>query len=132
VRSVIASIDAVNRRIERISEQVRLGVDEVRSVRANFEDITTTNQALVQFIEQVAGSAHAQATNAQRVAASIIAMATTFRQFNEMLVASGDEMAHMRLIVANLQESVSTLKVDGTLLAEVSDEGDAPSVESAA
>jgi hypothetical protein len=59
-------------------------------------------------------------------------MATTFRQFNEMLVASGDEMAHMRLIVANLQESVSTLKVDGTLLAEVSDEGDAPSVESAA
>jgi methyl-accepting chemotaxis protein len=132
VRSVIASIDAVNRRIERISEQVRLGVDEVRAVRANFEDITTTNQASVQFIEQVAGSAHAQATNAQRVAASIIAMATTFRQFNEMLVASGDEMAHMRLIVANLQESVSTLKVDGTLLAEVSDEGDAPSVESAA
>jgi hypothetical protein len=38
----------------------------------------------------------------------------------------------MRLIVANLQESVSTLKVDGTLLAEASDEGDAPSVESAA
>jgi methyl-accepting chemotaxis protein len=132
VRSVIASIDAVNRRIERISEQVRLGVDEVRSVRANFEDITTTNQALVQFIEQVAGSAHAQATNAQRVATSITAIAATFRQFNEMLVASGDEMAHMRLIVADLQESVSTLKVDGTLLAEVSDEGGAPSVKSAA
>jgi methyl-accepting chemotaxis protein len=120
VRSVITSIDAVNRRIERISEQVRLGVDEVRSVRSSFEDVTTTNQALVQFIEQVAGSAHAQATNAQRVAASIVAIATTFQQFNEMLVTSGDEMAHMRLVVADLQDSVSSLKVDeGLLSAEI-------------
>ena len=118
VRSVVSSIDAVNRRIERISEQVRLGVDEVRSVRANFDDITATNQSLVQFIEGVAETARAQAGNAQGAAASIVTVAAAFRQFNDLLVSSSDEMAHMRLIVADLQESVANLRVDDTLLIE--------------
>ncbi len=116
VRSVVASIDAVNRRIERISEQVRLGVDEVRSIRGTFAGITTTNEALVEFIEGVAGSAYTQSESAQSVAASIAAIVDAFRQFNDLLVASSDEMTSMRLVVADLRESVSTLKVADTAI----------------
>jgi len=118
VRSVVTSIDAVNRRIERISEQVRLGVDEVRSIRGAFEGITTTNEALVEYIDQVDGSAHTQAESAQSAATAITTVAAAFQQFNDLLVASSDEMASMRLVVADLQESVANLTVDETLLAE--------------
>ncbi len=118
VRSVVTSIDAVNRRIERISEQVRLGVDEVRSIRGSFEGITTTNEALVEYIDQVAGSAHTQAESAQSAATAITTVAAAFQQFNSLLVVSSDEMASMRLVVADLQESVASLTVDETLLAE--------------
>ncbi len=124
VRSVVTSIDAVNRRIERISEQVRLGVDEVRSIRGAFTGITTTNEALVEYIDQVADSAHTQTESAQSAATAITATAATFQQFNSLLIASSDEMASMRLVVADLQESVAGLTVDETLLAEKASFGD--------
>jgi methyl-accepting chemotaxis protein len=119
VRSVVTSIDEVNRRIERISEQVRRGVEEVRTVRSTFEQITNTNSSLVQFIDNVAESAGVQAQSAQQAAHSIADIAQVFEQFTELLITSGDEIANMRLIVAGLRESVADLKVeDAMLLAE--------------
>ncbi|MDB5075598.1 MAG: methyl-accepting chemotaxis sensory transducer with sensor [Chloroflexi bacterium] len=116
VRSVVTSIDEVNRRIERISEQVRRGVEEVRTVRTTFDEITHTNSSLVQFIDNVAGSAGVQAQSAQQAARSITEIAQVFEQFTELLITSGDEIANMRLIVASLRESVADLKVDDTAL----------------
>lgn len=119
VRSVVTSIDEVNRRIERISEQVRRGVEEVRAVRSTFEDITQTNTSLVQFIDNVADSAGVQAQSAQQAAYSISEIAQVFEQFTELLITSGDEIANMRLIVAGLRESVADLKVEeGATLSE--------------
>jgi len=112
VRSVVTSIDEVNRRIERISEQVRRGVEEVRTVRSTFDEITRTNGSLVQFIDSVADSAGIQAGSAQQAALSISEIATVFEQFTELLITSGDEIANMRLIVAGLRESVADLKVE--------------------
>jgi methyl-accepting chemotaxis protein len=114
VRGVIASIDEVNRRIERISEQVRRGVEEVRQVRTTFEDITTTTTSLVRFIDNVADSAGVQARSAQVATAAITEIATTFEQFRDQLISTGDEVANMRLIVASLRTSVQDLKVDLT------------------
>ncbi|SRR5579883_444253 len=114
VRSVIGSIDAVNRRIERISEQVRLGVEEVRSVRSSFADITASNESLVGFIDQVAESAQEQADSAQHAATSISAISEAFKRFNDLLIATSDEMAHMRLVVVGLRESVADIKVEGS------------------
>ncbi|HWE64101.1 MAG TPA: methyl-accepting chemotaxis protein, partial [Chloroflexota bacterium] len=111
VRSVVASIDEVNRRIERISEQVRHGVEEVRTVRSTFDQITKTNTSLVQFIDGVAESAGIQAQSAQQAAYSISEIAQIFEQFTELLITSGDEIANMRLIVAGLRESVADLRV---------------------
>jgi methyl-accepting chemotaxis protein len=111
VRSVVTSIDEVNRRIERISEQVRRGVEEVRTVRTTFDQITQTNPALVQFIDNVAGAAGEQAHSAQQAAGSIGEIAQVFEQFTELLITSGDEIANMRLVVAGLRESVADLKV---------------------
>ena len=111
VRSVVTSIDEVNRRIERISEQVRRGVEEVRTVRATFDDVTHTNSSLVQFIDSVADSASIQSQSALEAAQSISQIAQVFEQFTEQLVASGDEIANMRLIVAGLRESVADLRV---------------------
>ena len=112
VRSVVTSIDEVNRRIERISEQVRRGVEEVRTVRSTFDEIDRTNGSLVQFIDSVADSAGIQAGSAQQAAFSISEIATVFEQFTELLITSGDEIANMRLIVAGLRESVADLKVE--------------------
>jgi methyl-accepting chemotaxis protein len=117
VRSVVTSIDEVNRRIERISEQVRRGVEEVRTVRTTFDQITNTNSSLVQFIDNVAGAAGVQAQSAQQAARSITEIAQVFEQFTELLITSGDEIANMRLIVADLRDSVADLKVE---------EGDTP------
>ncbi len=111
VRSVVTSIDEVNRRIERISEQVRRGVEEVRTVRTTFDQITQTNTSLVQFIDNVADAAGAQAHSAQQAARSIGEIAQVFEQFTELLITSGDEIANMRLVVAGLRESVADLKV---------------------
>jgi methyl-accepting chemotaxis protein len=116
VRSVIASIDEVNRRIERISEQVRRGVEEVRQVRTTFVEITTTNTSLVQFIDSVADSAGIQAQSAQAATAAITDIARVFEQFRDQLTATGDEVANMRLIVASLRASVANLKVDSATL----------------
>lgn len=112
VRSVVASIDEVNRRIERISEQVRRGVEEVRTVRSTFDEVTKTNTSLVHFIDSVADSAGVQAQSAQQAAYSISEIAQVFEQFTELLITSGDEIANMRLIVAGLRESVSDLRVE--------------------
>jgi methyl-accepting chemotaxis protein len=112
VRSVVTSIDEVNRRIERISEQVRRGVEEVRTVRTTFDQITATNSSLVLFIDNVADSAGAQAQSALQAARSIAEISQVFEQFTELLITSGDEIANMRLIVAGLRESVADLKVD--------------------
>ena len=111
VRSVVTSIDEVNRRIERISEQVRRGVEEVRTVRTTFDQITQTNTSLVQFIDNVADATGAQAHSAQQAARSIGEIAQVFEQFTELLITSGDEIANMRLVVAGLRESVADLKV---------------------
>jgi len=111
VRSVVISIDEVNRRIERISEQVRRGVEEVRAVRTTFDQITNTNSSLVQFIDNVAGAAGVQAQSSQQAARSIAEIAKVFEQFTDLLVTSEDEIANMRLIVAGLRESVADLKV---------------------
>jgi methyl-accepting chemotaxis protein len=112
VRSVVTSIDEVNRRIERISEQVRRGVEEVRTVRTTFDQITITNGSLVQFIDNVAEAAGDQAQSSQQAAQSISEIAKVFEQFTELLITSGDEIANMRLIVAGLRESVADLKVE--------------------
>jgi methyl-accepting chemotaxis protein len=111
VRSVVTSIDEVNRRIERISEQVRRGVEEVRTVRATFDQVTNTNGSLVQFIDSVADAAGIQSQSAIQAAQSISRIAQVFERFTEQLVVSGDEIANMRLIVAGLRESVADLKV---------------------
>jgi methyl-accepting chemotaxis protein len=108
---VVTSIDEVNRRIERISEQVRRGVEEVRTVRTTFDQITQTNTSLVQFIDNVADATGAQAHSAQQAARSIAEIAQVFEQFTELLITSGDEIANMRLVVAGLRESVADLKV---------------------
>ena len=109
---MVTSIDEVNRRIERISEQVRRGVEEVRTVRTTFDQITATNSSLVLFIDNVADSAGAQAQSALQAARSIAEISQVFEQFTELLITSGDEIANMRLIVAGLRESVADLKVD--------------------
>ncbi len=127
VRSVVTSIDEVNRRIERISEQVRHGVEEVRTVRTTFDQITQTNTSLVQFIDDVAEAAGGQAYSAQQAARSIGEIAQVFEQFTELLITSGDEIANMRLVVAGLRESVADLKVGPE-----SDSKPAMSTESAA
>jgi methyl-accepting chemotaxis protein len=111
VRSVLASIDEVNRRIEQIAEQVRRGVEEVRAVRTTFEQITWTNSSLVQFIDNVADAAGTQAQSAQQASQAIGELTQVFQHFTDLLVASGDEIAHMRLIVGGLRESVAGLKV---------------------
>jgi methyl-accepting chemotaxis protein len=111
VRSVVTSIDEVNRRIERISEQVRRGVEEVRTVRATFDEVTNTNGSLVQFIDSVADAAGIQSQSAVQAAQSISQIAQVFERFTEQLVVSGDEIANMRLVVAGLRESVADLKV---------------------
>ena len=127
VRSVVTSIDEVNRRIERISEQVRRGVEEVRTVRTTFDQITQTNTSLVQFIDNVAGTAGEQAHSAQQAARSIGEISKVFEQFTELLITSGDEIANMRLVVAGLRESVADLKVSSDV-----DSKPALSTESAA
>jgi methyl-accepting chemotaxis protein len=111
VRSVLASIDEVNQRIEQIAEQVRRGVEEVRAVRTTFDQITWTNSSLVQFIDNVADAAGTQAQSAQQAAQEIGELTQVFQHFTDLLVASGDEIAHMRLIVGGLRESVAGLKV---------------------
>jgi methyl-accepting chemotaxis protein len=108
---VVTSIDEVNRRIERISEQVRRGVEEVRTVRATFDEVTNTNGSLVQFIDSVAEAAGIQSQSAVQAAQSISQIAQVFERFTEQLVVSGDEIANMRLVVAGLRESVADLKV---------------------
>jgi methyl-accepting chemotaxis protein len=112
VRSVVTSIDEVNKRIERIAEQVRHGVDEVRRVRITFDEVTVTNNSLVQFIDGVADSAEAQARSAQEAARSISDISRAFEQFTDLLVSSSDGIAGMRLIVASLRESVADLRVE--------------------
>jgi methyl-accepting chemotaxis protein len=111
VRRVLASIDEVNRRIEQIAEQVRHGVEEVRAVRTTFEQIAWTNSSLVQFIDNVADATGTQARSALQAAQAIAEIAQVFEHFTDLLVSSGDEIAHMRLIVGGLRESVAGLKV---------------------
>ena len=111
VRRVLASIDEVNRRIEQIAEQVRHGVEEVRAVRTTFEQIAWTNSSLVQFIDNVADTTGTQARSALQAAQAIAEIAQVFEHFTDLLVSSGDEIAHMRLIVGGLRESVAGLKV---------------------
>jgi methyl-accepting chemotaxis protein len=111
VRRVLASIDEVNRRIEQIAEQVRHGVEEVRAVRTTFEQIAWTNSSLVQFIDNVAHATGTQARSALQAAQAIAEIAQVFEHFTDLLVSSGDEIAHMRLIIGGLRESVAGLKV---------------------
>ena len=93
---------------------MRLGVEEVRSVRSSFADITASNESLVGFIDQVAETAQEQADNAQHAATSISAISEAFKRFKDLLIATSDEMAHMRLVVVGLRESVADIKVEGS------------------
>lgn len=111
VRGVVRSIDEMQRRIDRIAEGVRRGLDEVGAVRIAFAEIRETNTSLVQYIDGVADSAGAQALAAQRAAGSIAEIARVFEQFTGMVLSSDDEIASMRRVVADLQHSVANLRV---------------------
>lgn len=111
VERVMRSLDGMHRRIDRISEGVRRGVGEARAIRAAFAAISSTNGSLVRFIDDVAVSSTQQTDAAQQASSSMRAMVQVFEQFTDLLLTSGDELSHMRQVVAELQASVAGLRV---------------------
>ena len=111
VERVMWSLDGMHRRIDRIFEGVRRGVGEARAIRAAFAAISFTNGSLVRFIDDVAVSSTQQTDAAQQASSSMRAMVQVFEQFTDLLLASGDELSHMRQVVAELQASVAGLRV---------------------
>ena len=112
VRGVVALIEALDQRLERIAAWVRHGVDDLSPVRASFEQIARTNSSLGGYIAGVDDAAGGQLQSAQRVAGSIGAIEETFREFERLAVASDTELSIMRAIVANLERTVASLGGD--------------------
>lgn len=66
---------------------------------------------LVRFIDDVAVSSTQQTDAGQQASSSMRAMVQVFEQFTDLLLTSGDELTHMRQVVAELQASVAGLRV---------------------
>ena len=116
VRGVIASIETVDQRLERISEWVRHGVDDLSPVRGSFEHIAQTNDSLRGYIAGVDDAAGGQLQSAQLAASAIGAIEGTFQEFKRLAVASDTEISIMRAIVANLERTVANLGGDAIRL----------------
>lgn len=106
VRGVVALIETVNQRLERISEWMRHGVNDVSLVRGSFEQIAQTNDSLSGYIAGVDDAAGSQFQSAQLAPAAIEG---TFQEFKRLAVASDTELSIMRAIVANLERTVTNL-----------------------
>ena len=109
VRGVVALIETVNQRLERISEWMRHGVNNVSLVRGSFEQIAQTNDSLSGYIAGVDDAAGSQLQSAQLAPAAIGAIEGTFQEFKRLAVASDTELSIMRAIVANLERTVTNL-----------------------
>lgn len=116
MRGVIASIETVDQRLERISEWVRHGVDDPSPVRGSFEHIAQTNDSLSGYIAGVDDAAGSQLQSAQLAASAIGAIEGTFQEFKRLAVASDTEISIMRAIVANLERTVANLGGDAIRL----------------
>ena len=116
VRGVVALIETVDQRLERISEWVRHGVDDLSPVRGSFEQIAQTNGSLAGYIEGVDDAAGSQLQSAQLAANAIGAIEGTFQEFKRLAVASDTELSIMRAIVANLERTVANLGGDAIRL----------------
>ena len=109
VRGMVALIETVNQRLERISEWMRHGVNDVSLVRGSFEQIAQTNDSLSGYIAGVDDAAGSQLQSAQLAPAAIGAIEGTFQEFKRLAVASDTELSIMRAIVANLERTVTNL-----------------------
>ena len=111
VKEMQSAVSAGVMGMDKFSEEVRSGVDDVRDVSSKISEIITQVQALLPSFEVVHSGMQNQAQGAQQITESISQLNDGTQQTAESLRQSSSSISQLHLAAKSLQEGVSKFKV---------------------
>jgi methyl-accepting chemotaxis protein WspA len=102
--------------MDKFSEEVRRGVEEIRQVSTHLAQIIHQVQTLTPRFQTVNEGMHAQATGAQQISETLIQLSEAAQQTAESLRQSNQAIEQLNGAARGLQTSVARFKLDGQLV----------------
>ena len=99
--------------MDKFSEEVRRGVEEVRQVGGQLAQIIHQVQTLMPRFETVNEGMHAQAAGAQQISETLAQLSESAHQTAELLRQSNAAIEQLNQASRNLQNSVVKFKING-------------------
>ncbi len=112
VKEMQSAVSAGVMGMDKFSEEVRRGVDEVRQVGGQLSRIIEQVQALIPRFESVNEGMQSQATGASQISESMSQLSDTAQQTAESLRQSNFAIQQLNQAAVGLQEGVSRFKVN--------------------
>jgi len=112
VKEMQSAVSAGVMGMDKFSEEVRRGVDEVRQVGGQLSRIIEQVQALIPRFESVNDGMQSQATGAAQISESMAQLSDTAQQTAESLRQSNFAIQQLNQAAVGLQEGVSRFKVN--------------------
>ncbi len=112
VKEMQSAVSAGVMGMDKFSEEVRRGVDEVRQVGGQLSRIIEQVQALIPRFEIVNEGMQSQATGAGQISDSMVQLSDTAQQTAESLRQSNFAIQQLNQAAVGLQEGVSRFKVN--------------------
>ncbi len=112
VKEMQSAVSAGVMGMDKFSEEVRRGVDEVRQVGGQLSRIIEQVQALIPSFETVNEGMQSQATGAAQISDSMAQLSDTAQQTAESLRQSNFAIQQLNQAAVGLQEGVSRFKVN--------------------
>ncbi len=112
VKEMQSAVSAGVMGMDKFSEEVRRGVDEVRQVGGQLSRIIEQVQALIPRFETVNDGMQSQATGAAQISDSMTQLSDTAQQTAESLRQSNFAIQQLNQAAVGLQEGVSRFKVN--------------------
>lgn len=112
VKEMQSAVSAGVMGMDKFSEEVRRGVDEVRQVGGQLSRIIEQVQALIPRFESVNEGMQSQATGASQISESMSQLSDTAQQTAESLRQSNYAIQQLNQAAVGLQEGVSRFKVN--------------------
>ncbi|CAM3064088.1 methyl-accepting chemotaxis protein [Rariglobus hedericola] len=113
VKEMQSAVSAGVMGMDKFSEEVRRGVDEVRQVGAQLTQIIQQVQALTPRFEAVNEGMQSQSTGAQQITEALLQLSESAQQTAESLRSSSIAIGHLNEAARDLQNGVARFKLRG-------------------
>jgi methyl-accepting chemotaxis protein WspA len=111
VKEIQSAVSASVMGMDKFSEQVRRGLNDVQQVGGKLSEIITQVQTLAPRFETVSESMQAQSTGAEQISEALVQLTEATQQTVESLRQSSDAIEELNRVSGNLHGSIARFKL---------------------